>query len=146
MSKWYGVEDIVRMSGLSERTVRSYLSMGLLEGEKADGAWRFTAEQFEAFLRQEMVSQSVRAKANGIVYDFLLVEKRREGAACLILDLPAAAGAAEAALRQRVVEGSNTRELRCSYRYQAASGCARVILEGPPAQVASLASELSQVN
>ena len=87
MNKWYGVEDVVRMSRLSERTVRNYLSMGLLEGEKVDGAWRFTAEQFEAFLRQEMVSQSVRAKANSIVYDFLLVEKRREGAACLILDL-----------------------------------------------------------
>lgn len=146
MSKWYGVEDVVRMSGLSERTVRNYLSMGLLEGEKVDGAWRFTAEQFEAFLRQEMVSQSVRAKANSIVYDFLLVEKRREGAACLILDLPAAAGAAEAALRQRVVDGSNARGLRCSYRYQAASGCARVILEGSPAQAASLVGELSQTN
>ena len=78
MSKWYGVEDVVCMSGLSERTVRNYLSMGLLVGEKVDGTWRFTAGQFEAFLRQEMVSQSVRAKANSIVYDFLLVEKRRE--------------------------------------------------------------------
>ena len=102
--------------------------------------------QVDAFLWMEMVRESVRARGNSIVYDLLLVEKRREGAACLILDLPAAAGAAEAGLRQRVVDGSNARGLRCSYRYQAASGCARVILEGSPAQAASLVGELSQTN
>ena len=62
MSKWYGVEDVVCMSGLSERTVRNYLSMGLLVGEKVDGTWRFTAEQFEAFLRQEIGRASCRER------------------------------------------------------------------------------------
>ena len=87
-----------------------------------------------------------REKAHRLTYDCCRVERGRVGAALLGLDLPAAAGAAEAARRRRVVDGSNARGLRCSYRYQAASGCARVILVGSPAQAASLVGELSQTN
>ncbi len=86
MKDFCTIEDIAAMTGLSTRTVRSYLSSGQLEGKKIDGAWRFTPEQFEAFLRQDMVRQSVRAKENGRIYDFLLTERRKESAACLIWD------------------------------------------------------------
>ena len=78
MKETYTIEDVAAMSRLSTRTIRNYMSMGLLEGEKTDGVWQFTAEQFSAFLRQDMVRQSVRAKANGMVYDFLLQERQRK--------------------------------------------------------------------
>ena len=90
MEKTYTIQDIAGMTGLNERTIRSYLADGQLQGEKVDGAWRFTAEQFGSFLAQDMVRSSVQAKANAVVYDFLITDRRKESAACLILDQPVA--------------------------------------------------------
>ena len=127
------------MTGLNERTIRSYLADGLLKGEKTDGAWRFTAEQFGDFLRQDMVRASVQAKANAVVYDFLITDRRKESAACLILDQPSAEGQ-EPGLREALSEQINRLELRWAYRYQ--DGMARSILSGPPAALGELLARL----
>ena len=46
MKELFSIGEIAVMSGLSVRTIRSYLASGQLEGEKINGAWRFTEEQF----------------------------------------------------------------------------------------------------
>ena len=134
MAETYTIQDIAGMTGLNERTIRSYLADGLLKGEKTDGAWRFTAEHFGDFLRQDMVRASVQAKANAVVYDFLITDRRKESAACLILDQPSAEG--QEALSEQV----NRLELRWAYRYQ--DGMARSILSGPPAALGELLARL----
>ena len=136
MKEFYTIEDVAVMTGLSTRTVRNYLSSGQLEGEMADGAWRFTAEQFGAFLGQDMVRQSVQAKANGRVYDFLTAKKRKESAACLIWDWPAEDGQEEERLRERLMEAVNNLALGCAYRFE--DGCARAILTGTPEALGKL--------
>lgn len=135
MAETYTIQDIAGMTGLNERTIRSYLADGLLKGEKTDGAWRFTAEHFGDFLRQDMVRASVQAKANAVVYDFLITDRRKESAACLILDQPSAEGQ-EPGLREALSEQVNRLELRWAYRYQ--DGMARSILSGPPAALGEL--------
>lgn len=135
MAETYTIQDIAGMTGLNERTIRSYLADGLLKGEKTDGAWRFTAEQFGDFLRQDMVRASVQAKANAVVYDFLITDRRKESAACLILDQPSAEDQ-EPGLREALSEQVNRLELRWAYRYQ--DGMARSILSGPPAALGEL--------
>ena len=135
MTETYTIQDIAGMTGLNERTIRSYLADGLLKGEKTDGAWRFTAEQFGDFLRQDMVRASVQAKANAVVYDFLITDRRKESAACLILDQPSAEDQ-EPGLREALSEQVNRLELRWAYRYQ--DGMARSILSGPPAALGEL--------
>ena len=139
MAETYTIQDIAGMTGLNERTIRSYLADGLLKGEKTDGAWRFTAEQFGDFLRQDMVRASVQAKANAVVYDFLITDRRKERAACLILDQPSAEGQ-EPGLREALSEQVNRLELRWAYRYQ--DGMARSILSGPPAALGELLARL----
>ena len=139
MAETYTIQDIAGMTGLNERTIRSYLADGLLKGEKTDGAWRFTAEQFGDFLRQDMIRASVQAKANGVVYDFLMTDRRKESAACLILDQPSAEGQ-EPGLREALSEQVNRLELRWAYRYQ--DGMARSILSGPPAALGELLARL----
>jgi DNA-binding transcriptional MerR regulator len=139
MTETYTIQDIAGMTGLNERTIRSYLADGLLKGEKTDGAWRFTAEQFGDFLRQDMVRASVQAKANAVVYDFLITDRRKESAACLILDQPSAEGQ-EPGLREALSEQINRLELRWAYRYQ--DGMARSILSGPPAALGELLARL----
>lgn len=139
MAETYTIQDIAGMTGLNERTIRSYLADGLLKGEKTDGAWRFTAEQFGDFLRQDMVRASVQAKANAVVYDFLITDRRKESAACLILDQPSAEDQ-EPGLREALSEQVNRLELRWAYRYQ--DGMARSILSGPPAALGELLARL----
>ncbi len=139
MTETYTIQDIAGMTGLNERTIRSYLADGLLKGEKTDGAWRFTAEHFGDFLRQDMVRASVQAKANAVVYDFLITDRRKESAACLILDQPSAEGQ-EPGLREALSEQINRLELRWAYRYQ--DGMARSILSGPPAALGELLARL----
>ena len=139
MTETYTIQDIAGMTGLNERTIRSYLADGLLKGEKTDGAWRFTAEHFGDFLRQDMVRASVQAKANAVVYDFLITDRRKESAACLILDQPSAEGQ-EPGLREALSEQVNRLELRWAYRYQ--DGMARSILSGPPAALGELLARM----
>ena len=140
MNEIYTIEDIAAMTGLSTRTVRSYLSGGQLKGEKADGAWRFTPEQFGTFLGQDMVRQSVQAKANGKIYDFLLTGRRKESAACLIWDWSVEGGEEESRLRERLMEAVNALELGCAYHFE--EGCARAILTGTPEGLGRLLAKL----
>ena len=87
MKEYYTINDVAMMSGLTTRTIRNYMQMGLLDGEKEDGVWRFTSEEFEAFLTHPTVLPSIRAKRNAVVYDFLLEEKKQSAEMCTILDL-----------------------------------------------------------
>lgn len=85
---YYCIAHIVQFTGLTDRTVRNYISMGLLEGEKINGLWHFTPEQVEAFVRHPAVRPSIQAKRNALIYDFLVDTKKDEHQTCMILDLP----------------------------------------------------------
>ncbi len=85
---YYTIGHIVQFTGLTDRTIRNYISLGLLEGEKINGLWHFSPEQAEAFVRNPAVRPSILAKQNGKVFDFLLDTKKPEPRACIILDLP----------------------------------------------------------
>ncbi len=83
----YTLNEIATFTGLTTRTLRNYLQMGLLTGEKVDGVWRFSEEQLWAFLDNPAVRQGMHAKQNAIVSDFLLMGSRKENRTCVILDL-----------------------------------------------------------
>ena len=88
--KYCCIGHIVQFTGLTDRTIRSYLANGILQGEKINGIWHFTPEQVDAFLRHPAVRPSITAKNNGLVYDFLLNPVKEEHRCCMILDLPGA--------------------------------------------------------
>jgi len=83
---WYTLNNIATMTGLTTRTLRNYLQMGLLTGEKVDGVWRFSEEELYAFMDNPSVQQGMHAKQNAIVTDFLLMGGRKESRTCVILD------------------------------------------------------------
>ena len=72
MCETYSIEDLATFTGLTDRTLRSYLKEGRLTGRKEDGAWRFTPEDLEKLFQDEGTRQAVRANRNAIVYDFML--------------------------------------------------------------------------
>ncbi len=84
--EWYTMNDIAKITGLTTRTLRNYLRMELLTGEKVDGTWRFSEEDFYAFMDHPTVRQGLHAKRNAIVNDFLLLDTKRENRTCVILD------------------------------------------------------------
>lgn len=83
---WYTLNNIATMTGLTTRTLRNYLRMGILTGEKVDGAWRFSEEELYAFMDNPIARQGMHAKHNAIVTDFLLMGGRKENRTCVILD------------------------------------------------------------
>ena len=84
---WYTMNNIAMMTGFTTRTLRNYLRQGILKGEKVDGAWRFSEEEYEAFLTHPAVKPGIRAKQNAIVNDFLLLNAKKENRICVILDI-----------------------------------------------------------
>lgn len=87
MNDSYTISQVAMMTGLTDRTIRNYLSLGFLEGEKPDGQWRFTAEQLGSFMRHPSVKPSISAKKNGRIYDFLADTRNHDNDVCLVLDV-----------------------------------------------------------
>ena len=139
MNESLRIEDIAAMTGLSTRTIRNYLSMGLLDGEKVDGVWQFSTEQFGTFLRQDMVKQSVLAKDNALLYEFLLQPQKAAPSVCAVIDLPAVD---EPSQGERILSQVNASHLALRYHYD--GGMIRAIVSGAVADVAALLRALSE--
>jgi len=86
MSKYYSINEVAMMTGLSTRTIRNYIKMNLLDGEKIEGVWQFTEENFQSFVENPNVKPSIQAKSNAIVYDFMLDNHKKENEICMIVD------------------------------------------------------------
>ena len=84
----YTLGNLKDFTGLTDRTLRNYLTMGILQGEKRNGVWHFTAEQVNEFISHPTVRPSIVAKNNASVYDFLLGREDTENQCCTVLDLP----------------------------------------------------------
>lgn len=85
---YYLISHLVLMTGLTDRTIRNYISSGILQGEKINGLWHFSTEQVENFVTNPAVRPSILAKQHALVYDFLLENKKDTSETCVILDIP----------------------------------------------------------
>ncbi len=88
MKEQYNLNELAQMSGFTTRTLRNYLTQGLLNGKKVDGAWQFSLEEIDRFFSEPFVREGMRIKRNNIVYDFLADVSKKDRRTCVILDLP----------------------------------------------------------
>lgn len=137
MKDSYTIADIVEITGLSDRTIRSYISQKVLEGEKIEGAWRFTPEQLSTFMNDRNVLPGIRAKKNAIIYDFLSDSHRREQELCLMVDLPGADSQAVSSFFCNAINDGGYESIRFSFD-SLGGQTPRVILKGRPDQVLGL--------
>lgn len=135
LGHYYTLGHLTQFTGLTDRTLRTYLTNGILEGEKINGVWHFTDEQLDTFLHHPFVRPSILAKNNAIVSDFLQVPARAEDRACIILDLPGCDRAATAAFFCDAICAGDFRDLRFAFD---GIDMPRVILSGPMEQVLAL--------
>lgn len=137
MKDSYTIADIVEITGLSDRTIRSYISQKVLEGEKIEGAWRFTPEQLSTFMNDRNVLPGIRAKKNAIIYDFLSDSHRREQELCLMVDLPGADSQAVSSFFCNAINDGGYESIHFSFD-SLGGQTPRVILKGKPDQVLGL--------
>ena len=130
------INHLLLLTGLSERTIRSYIASGILEGEKINGLWHFTPEQVDEFVRHPAVRPSILAKNNSLVYDFLLEDKKKSQEMCVVFDVP---GADKKELANYFCyEISNGAYSGIQFAFDGIPQTPRVILSGEPMQVMSL--------
>jgi len=132
---YYTLGHLSQITGLTDRTLRTYLKNGILEGEKISGIWHFTAAQLDAFLRHPTVRPSILAKNNAIVYDYMLDTKKTENRVCIILDLPNLDRVEASRFFCEAICYGDYRDLRFSLDV---IDSPRIILSGPMDQILSL--------
>ena len=140
MKDAFSINDVAMITGLSTRTIRTYITMGFLSGEKIDGAWVFTPEQVQAFTENKAVQPSIRAKKNAIVFDFLGAKPYNNDKMCIILDLGASeALGATVFFCEKISACSPEAELR--FASDPVGTGVRIILSGSPKDVMSLMNQ-----
>lgn len=140
MKELYTINDVAQMTGLSTRTIRNYINSGQLKGEKIDGVWQFTVQEYSDFICDRNVMPSIKAKKNAIVYDFLLDEKKKQEEVCIILDILASDCKEAMEISSYFCDGVNSLGdgVRLGFEYRGKN--ARVILKGEADSVLKLAS------
>ena len=139
---YYLMKHLSLITGLTDRTLRNYLSMGLLHGEKINGLWHFTPEQVEEFLRHPAVQPSIQAKRHALIYDFLSENKKTKEEICMILDLPSVDKKSMAEFFCYRINDGDFHHIHFSF--DGVGNMPRVILKGDPADVMGLVNEYYQ--
>lgn len=145
MDERYTIEDVAAFTGLTDRTLRTYLKEGRLTGSKEDGTWRFAPEDLERLFRDGGVRRAMEANRNAVIYDFLLGGPD-EDRCCAVRDIPVPDGGEEA-LRTRLVERVNREagQVKFTYSYgvdRRGRGSARTILAGPTCVVREILTDV----
>ena len=83
----YTINEVAMMTGLTTRTLRNYIKLGILKGEKIDGIWKFSAEDISGFISNPAVKPSIQAKKKSLVFDFLALDGKKTNEICTVLDL-----------------------------------------------------------
>ncbi|MGN1019913.1 MAG: MerR family transcriptional regulator [Aristaeellaceae bacterium] len=139
--KSFTLAQLAEMTLLTERTLRTYLRRGLLQGEKTSRGWRFTREQAFALMRSPAVRRAMNANRLARAEDFLHRRMDTAGQTCAVTDIPADEDAAarlmDAALAL-AAEGGVRMVWHCE------GGMARLILRGETARVAEALSAFAR--
>ena len=130
MNEYYTINDVATMTGLTTRTVRNYIKLGMLDGEKVDGVWKFTLENVSAFMVDKNVQPSIQAKKNGVVFDFLANQHKKVNEICTILDFPVSEEEAMEITAFFCKEVSVPGVENMNFKFSYSNGIARVILKG----------------
>lgn len=90
IERTYTVEDIAKMTNLTDRTIRNYLKRGLLKGRKIVGQWRFSLQEIKEFFDNSDVRKDMLSEYKQDILDFVdnvntFISGERQS--CVIADL-----------------------------------------------------------
>ncbi|MBR3743095.1 MAG: hypothetical protein IKN04_22005 [Clostridia bacterium] len=130
----YNMNQMAMITGLTTRTLRNHLKLGLLKGEKIDGNWSFTDEELDAYVNDQNIKQAIAAKQHAVIYDFLGDSFKKTNRICTIMDFPVSVEEA-LSIAKFFGEMINQRGSDIEFRYINEKHFARFILAGSEDQV-----------
>ena len=136
MERTYDLNELALMTGLSTRTLRNYLNQGLLNGEKENGKWRFTAKDLDRFFSEPFVKEGLRIKRSSAVFDFLAESGKNGSRSCVILDFPASRTAGNSVSAFFCGQMEHVTDVNFNFWWD--KGACRVILTGKAESVKAL--------
>lgn len=77
-NKYYSVQDIAKVTGLTSRTIRNYIKDGKLKGKKIGSQWRFTEEDVKSLFNTPEVSGKIKDFFNKSLNDLLDSNRENE--------------------------------------------------------------------
>ena len=130
---------------LSDRTIRNHIKAGRLKGRKIDRVWTFTAEDFEAFISDSFIKQSIQIKADSILNDFIINRKKSEALICVVYDRPEDDPMKAQVFCSAVISEIDKAKSINNMVYRYDKGMIRITLIGKPETVSSLLLVLYQL-
>lgn len=130
MEKYYTLNEVAMMTGLNTRTLRNYLKMDVLKGEKIDGIWKFSECEFFDFISNPYVKPSLQAKSKAIVFDFLNEKEKQLNEICTILDLHVDLTESDEISEFFCTERNKRPEEKITFSFERNGAYTRVILRG----------------
>lgn len=136
MKEYITLKELSIMTGLTTRTLRNYMKIHVLQGEKVDGVWKFRLDDVGMFFSDPGVKASIRAKRNAVVYDYLQDNHKTSNEICSILDFCVDDQEAKR-ISEFFVTASNlyTEDGNFSFHYEKSGRYVRVILRGSAERV-----------
>lgn len=132
MEKTYDIALLAQMTGLTDRTLRSDLKKGILNGTLLNGKWQFSPQQVQRFFDTPAVCARIKAKQDALIADFLKNAYIQSGAEQLtVLDWPQISPQKVQDILDYTLPLVNDPQYerpRFSFRYQ--NGRARMVLIG----------------
>ena len=139
---YYLINHLILLTGLTDRTIRNYISNGILQGEKINGLWHFTPEQVDSFICHPAVRPSIQAKQHSVIYDFLRENNTHGCETCMILDFP---GKDKKEIAEYFCYRINNEDFRqIHFSFDGMTNVPRVILKGETTEVLHLVNGFMQ--
>ena len=128
----YRLEDVIMMSGLSERTVRRHLKEGLLSGSKLGGTWQFNEADIKAYMERKTTMGLITQEASEQVKMFLkgAMHSMKTMQVCTIIDMHDLSQAKLSTLRQQVLDISNANPTKFTMKFNTDKKITRITLTG----------------
>ena len=138
MKDIFTIDDLTLITGLSSRSIRTYISEGFISGDKSSGSWKFTSEQVDAFLQNQYIQPVLHSKRNAIVYDFLGAKPSGRDKMCVILDISSDKRISASQIFCRLMSDYRSPEVELHFASEPLEKGLRVILSGSDADVTNL--------
>jgi len=104
--------------------------MNVLKGEKLDGVWTFTVEEFAEFIENSYVKPSLQAKNKAIIFDFLAQNEKRTNEICTVIDVCVDSHEADEISSFFCEEMNKRKESNIRFSFEKNGSYVRVILRG----------------
>ncbi len=144
MKEFFSIDELATMTMLTTRTLRNYISQGLLKGEKLDGTWKFSSENIDSFFKEDLVIQSIQSKKNGMVYEYMSNDSKKENMVCSLYDYTNLRNDEAENIYEKIVTLVNSNKygnIRFSYSYNGKKKTVRITLIGSINEIHNLMSE-----